>query len=609
MRRNLAYLISSILLVNLCSGMAFGGVYYKDPPGGWTYIFAGDSAAPGVGFNALDGTWNHNNGSDQWDESEIGSGRPGGVSLLSDGDVSFVRLQDTGDPRNYGMRDPSNRKIYFGHSITNDIGAVAETLLDDGVTISFRARLSTTQPLDSYLPPGGRSPHPWPMDGDGYLVHNSGKGNFGIRQPSGNKLISFALSLASDSFELSTSGLTMNKRNGTFPTDAVDLQDYDPGRVNILEMADLTIWHEFWITIRADTSGGGTHKVKIYVDGLSTPIEFDVTAGTGSDFQDSYMSLGVGATSQSGAIDVDFFAYMEGVVIPIPAQPEKAWIPIPPSGAFVGRELSQLSWSPGISAVSHDVYFGDHYDDVDTGAGNTFQGNQTATYFNVGLPGCPYPDGLILDTTYYWRVDEVEEDGRTVHQGDVWSFTVVDALTIESQVSTSEDDGYASNEDLQNVSGDYLKVGASEFAQPPYYVCGMVFRNVTIPQGAVIISAYLKIRSYNSHLTDLVYAKVEAEAADSAEAFGGFRHMGTLPRTSASVNWDHYQSWVEDTWYSSPDIADVIQEVINRDGWSATSGSLTILYSTRERDGNYRNISSYDRGREYAPKLEITYAP
>jgi hypothetical protein len=606
MSRKLTYLASLILVMSLCADAAVGGVYYEDPPGGWTYIYTGDSAASGAGFNALDGTWSHGNGSDRWDGTEIGSGRPGGVSILSDGNVTFARLQDTGDPRNYGMGDPSNRKILFGHSITTDIGAIANTLLDDGVTISFRARLSTTPPLDSLFPPGGSFHYPWPIGGDGYVLHNGGKDNFGIHQPYNNKLISFALSLASDSYVLSASGLTMNKLNGRWPTNAVDLQDYDLGVVNFLEIADLTVWHEFWITIRADTSGGGTHKVEVYVDGSPAPTEFDVTAGTGHDFQDSYISLGVGSTPQSGAIDVDFFAYTEGIAAPIPAHPEKASVPTPRSGAMVGRELWQLSWSPGEGAISHDVYLGDNFDDVDTGAGSAFQGNQTATYFNVGLPGSPYPDGLILDRTYYWRVDEVEVDGWTIHKGDVWSFTVVDAATIEYQVSSSDDDGYAAGESLQNLGWDYLKVGASAFAQPPYYVCGMVFRNVDIPE---IISAHLRIRSHNSHLTDMVYAKIEAEAADSADAFGSFRRMDALPRTIASVNWDHYKPWAEDTWYNSPDISDVIQEIISRSGWLSWSGSLAILYSTRDREGGYRNLSSYDRGSDYAPKLEITYAP
>jgi hypothetical protein len=46
-------------------------------------------------------------------------------------------------------------------------------------------------------------------------------------------------------------------------------------------------------------------------------------------------------------------------------------------------------------------------------------------YFVVGFPGYPYPDGLIPGTTYYWRIDEVNEaDPNSPWKGNVWSFTV-----------------------------------------------------------------------------------------------------------------------------------------------------------------------------------------
>jgi len=59
-------------------------------------------------------------------------------------------------------------------------------------------------------------------------------------------------------------------------------------------------------------------------------------------------------------------------------------------------------------------------------------------------------------------------------------------------------------------------------------------------------------------------------------------------------------------WLNSPDFAGVIQEVIDRGGW-LPGNSLTILYSTGEREGGYRNFSSNDRGGDLAPKLDITY--
>ncbi len=99
--------------------------------------------------------------------------------------------------------------------------------------------------------------------------------------------------------------------------------------------------------------------------------------------------------------------------------------PSPADGALHADTWVTLSWRPGDFAVSHDVYLGESSDDVNAGAGGTFRGNQTSTYFVAGFPGFPYPDGLVPGTTYYWRIDEVNSaDPNSPWKGPVWSFTV-----------------------------------------------------------------------------------------------------------------------------------------------------------------------------------------
>ncbi|MBN2314009.1 MAG: hypothetical protein JXM79_08770 [Sedimentisphaerales bacterium] len=105
---------------------------------------------------------------------------------------------------------------------------------------------------------------------------------------------------------------------------------------------------------------------------------------------------------------------------------KKAYGPIPSDGALIEETWVAMGWTPGESAVSHDVYMGEDLDAV-TNADNTsdvFIGNQTTTELMVGFPGFPYPEGLVPGTTYYWRIDEVEADGVTIYKGDVWSFSI-----------------------------------------------------------------------------------------------------------------------------------------------------------------------------------------
>jgi len=102
-----------------------------------------------------------------------------------------------------------------------------------------------------------------------------------------------------------------------------------------------------------------------------------------------------------------------------------AFRPDPADGALLEATWVNLSWSPGALAVSHDVYLGESFDDVNDGAEGTFRVNQATTSFIIGFPGFPYPDGLVQGTTYYWRIDEVNDaDPNSPWKGEIWSFSI-----------------------------------------------------------------------------------------------------------------------------------------------------------------------------------------
>jgi len=99
--------------------------------------------------------------------------------------------------------------------------------------------------------------------------------------------------------------------------------------------------------------------------------------------------------------------------------------PQPTDGSRNESTWVNLSWRPGVFAVSHDIYLGDNYDEVYNGTGETFIGNQATNLYPAGFPGFAYPDGLVPGTTYYWRIDEVNEtDPNSPWKGDIWSFIV-----------------------------------------------------------------------------------------------------------------------------------------------------------------------------------------
>jgi len=103
----------------------------------------------------------------------------------------------------------------------------------------------------------------------------------------------------------------------------------------------------------------------------------------------------------------------------------------PTDGAYHDDTWANLVWTPGDTAASHDVYFGDNFHEVNAGAEGTFQGNQTHSSFVVGFPGFLLPDGLVSGNTYYWRIDESDADGTMTHKGAVWSFTIPPKIAYE----------------------------------------------------------------------------------------------------------------------------------------------------------------------------------
>jgi hypothetical protein len=119
-------------------------------------------------------------------------------------------------------------------------------------------------------------------------------------------------------------------------------------------------------------------------------------------------------------------AAMRGEPLPLASRPN------PKDGSIILETWVNISWSPGDFAVSHDVYIGDNFDDVNNGAESTFQGNQEAMFFVAGFPGFAIPDGLVPGTTYYWRIDEVNDtEPNSPWKGKVWSFAVAPKTAYE----------------------------------------------------------------------------------------------------------------------------------------------------------------------------------
>jgi len=105
----------------------------------------------------------------------------------------------------------------------------------------------------------------------------------------------------------------------------------------------------------------------------------------------------------------------------------KATSPQPPEGAVIMSPMP-FQWTSGEMAASHDVYFG-------TTAELT-ESHRIASGQPAFPAMCPMPADLEPGATYYWRVDQIDGEGK-VYVGDVWHFVA----TPNTAYSPSPRDG------------------------------------------------------------------------------------------------------------------------------------------------------------------------
>jgi hypothetical protein len=206
--------------------------------------------------------------------------------------------------------------------------------------------------------------------------------------------------------------------------------------------------------------------------------------------------------------------------------------------------------------------------------------------------------------SFTFRADDggVAPYGGTSNTATV-SITVLAQVTVTYQVAAGADDAYSMRwSTYQKLDAKSLELGE--------YVPGMRFAAVQVPVGAEIQSATLEICAYKRGLSGQIQATLYGEATDDAADFGqSGRVVSKLPKTDASQPWNWGgDAWTANTWYTSPDLSALIQEIVDRPGWEAGNG-IALVYSVVSYGGQKREFWAYDGDPEKAAKLTITYRP
>ena len=136
------------------------------------------------------------------------------------------------------------------------------------------------------------------------------------------------------------------------------------------------------------------------------------------------------------------------------------------------------------------------------------------------------------------------------------------------------------------------------------YANGFRFAEVPVEPGARIISAWLSLR-YKYHSGLPVNLHLYGEAADASLPFTDtYTLVHERSRTAASVAWPISTAPASGTWFDSPDITQLVQEIVNRPGW-ALYNPLSILVASDASSAQYVDVWAYDWSADLAAKLEI----
>ncbi len=171
---------------------------------------------------------------------------------------------------------------------------------------------------------------------------------------------------------------------------------------------------------------------------------------------------------------------------------------------------------------------------------------------------------------------------------------------INGNNNDAEQKGTSGNDKKANTEGNVLNLDDEN-----KYV-GVRFKGIDIPNSATITSAYLELTA-DSDGSDPLTVTIKSQQTDDASRF---RHDNndnvTSDRTwsSSPVNWA-ISNWNEDSVYQSPDVASLVQEVVNRSGWaSGNDMAFQLGYSS---GAGARGAVSYNQSAINSPRLVVHY--
>lgn len=141
---------------------------------------------------------------------------------------------------------------------------------------------------------------------------------------------------------------------------------------------------------------------------------------------------------------------------------------------------------------------------------------------------------------------------------------------------------------------------------------GLLFQGVKIPQGVTIDDAKIEFTAAAAD-TGAPDFLIEIEDVDNAAPFSATPFSTARTYNATNVPWttvlavDPLTDWVTDSKYSTPDLKNMVQNIVNRAGWCGGNDMLFHIERTGG-DNVKRSAHSFDGDPSKAPVLTVNYS-
>ena len=288
---------------------------------------------------------------------------------------------------------------------------------------------------------------------------------------------------------------------------------------------------------------------------LTVPDTATLTVSAVGDGDGSVMSAPAGIDLISGA-DTDTFDFVGGTEVTLTATPDVGSVFVGWSGACSGQDACVVTMNA----------------DTNVTADFQLEGSTSTTAFAIQTGD-----------------DDVEEYTLDVNA----SFPAGTLDTGSSDLDLTGD----------TATGDFGARGP--------VVVGLRYDGVALPKNALITSATITFTRSGTNLGSVTFDVVGDASDDAAPFVGGTTNpanfnVSTRPATTASVVWESTTAWTDVT-AESANLATIVQELVNRDGWE--SGNALAFVITSDADaGNIRRAHTFETSAgTTAAQLSVTY--